>query len=75
MSGDSEGNLLFWNLKEFKINRYIKEAHEGSIFSILSLLDDENTELSNKIFLIIYMVLFLISRKKNTCEMNHTKVK
>lgn len=37
VSGDSEGNIIFWNHKECKINRLIKEAHEGSIFSILTL--------------------------------------
>ena len=43
MSGDSEGNIIFWNHKECKINRIIKEAHEGSIFSILFVSNQQNT--------------------------------
>ena len=43
MSGDSEGNIIFWNHKECKINRIIKEAHEGSIFSILFVSNQKNS--------------------------------
>lgn len=42
ISGDSEGNIIFWNHKECKINRIIKEAHEGSIFSILYVQNQQN---------------------------------
>ena len=35
ITGDSEGNIIFWNPKDCKITRVIKEAHEGGIFSVL----------------------------------------
>jgi microtubule-associated protein-like 1/2 len=37
VSGDSEGNILIWNHKEAKVNKQIKEAHEGGVFSIFVL--------------------------------------
>ena len=40
ISGDSEGNIVFWNPKENKITRALKEAHEGGVFSILYLAQD-----------------------------------
>ena len=36
ISGDSEGNILVWNVKESKIDKIIKQAHDGTVFSILS---------------------------------------
>jgi len=40
VSGDSEGHLLVWNLKEYKISKVIKEAHDGGVFSVLPLAKD-----------------------------------
>lgn len=40
LTGDSEGNILFWNHKDGKISKVIKDAHEGSVFSILVLANN-----------------------------------
>jgi len=42
ISGDSEGNIIFWNPKEAKIVRIIKDAHENGIFSIIFLQNQPN---------------------------------
>lgn len=48
ISGDNEGNLIFWNPKENKIVRIIKDAHENGIFSILFLQNQQNnSDVSN----------------------------
>jgi microtubule-associated protein-like 1/2 len=41
ISGDSEGTILFWNPKDSKITRVIKDAHEGGVFSI-SMISSES---------------------------------
>lgn len=35
VSGDTDGNLIFWNAKEGRITRIIKEIHEGGVFSVM----------------------------------------
>jgi microtubule-associated protein-like 1/2 len=40
ITGDSDGNLLLWNCKQLKISRVIKEAHEGGVFSILTIQNE-----------------------------------
>ena len=42
ISGDADGNIIFWNPKENKIVRLIKEAHDSGIFSILFLQNQSN---------------------------------
>ena len=42
VSGDSEGNLMFWNFVENKVTRVIKEAHVGAVISILSIISSPN---------------------------------
>jgi echinoderm microtubule-associated protein-like 1/2 len=45
ISGDSEGNILFWNCKECRIFRVIKDAHENSsVFSLLTVNNASTNE-------------------------------
>lgn len=34
VTGDSDGNLIVWNMKESKISKVIKDVHEGGVFSV-----------------------------------------
>lgn len=46
ISGDSEGNIIFWSPRDNKIIRLIKDAHENGIFSILFLQNQQNCDTS-----------------------------
>ena len=35
--GDSDGNLILWHVKEARSHRLIPGAHEGGVFSILTV--------------------------------------
>ena len=37
ITGDSEGNILFWSCRDARIRRVIKNACEGHVFSVLCL--------------------------------------
>jgi echinoderm microtubule-associated protein-like 1/2 len=36
VSGDSDGNILFWNVKENRVTHAIKNAHDGGVFAIMT---------------------------------------
>lgn len=41
ITGDSDGNLLFWNHKDGRISKVIKNVNDGGVFSVLPLESDE----------------------------------
>ena len=43
ISGDSEGNIIFWSPRENKIVRLIRDAHESGIFTILYVQNQNNS--------------------------------
>jgi microtubule-associated protein-like 1/2 len=39
VSGDSDGSILFWSVKENRVTQAIKNAHDGGVFAIMAKED------------------------------------